>query len=160
MPFTPPTEAAFLYAGAGALVISLVVAAYTLYLALRLSRMTLGSGDSLERAIRSIASRTDSLEAFRAELEKYLSRSEVRLRRAIQGVATVRFNPFGGEGLGGNQSFATALLDEHGSGVVISTLYSRDRVSVFGKPIEKGVSSFELTAEEKQALKEARAKAS
>ena len=160
MPFTPPTEAAFLYAGAGALVISLLVAAYTLYLALRLSRMTLGSGDSLERAIRSIASRTDSLEAFRAELEKYLSRSEVRLRRAIQGVATVRFNPFGGEGLGGNQSFATALLDEHGSGVVISTLYSRDRVSVFGKPIEKGVSSFELTAEEKQALKEARAKAS
>ena len=67
----------------------------------------------------------------------------------------VRFNPFSGDGSGGNQSFAAAFLDEKGSGVVLSSLYARDRVGLYAKPIEKGASSFELTKEEKEALERA-----
>ncbi|NIT70429.1 DUF4446 family protein, partial [candidate division KSB1 bacterium] len=59
------------------------------------------------------------------------------------GVGTVRFNPF--KGTGGGQSFAAAFLSEHGNGVVISTLYSRERVSVFAKPIQSFASEYELT---------------
>lgn len=58
--------------------------------------------------------------------------------------------------MGSKQSFATALLNEHGDGVVISTLYSRERTSVFAKPIKKFDSEYELTPEETQALTEAR----
>jgi hypothetical protein len=35
---------------------------------------------------------------------------------------------------------------------VISSLYSRDRVSVFSKPLKKFESNFELTEEEKEVI--------
>ena len=77
---------------------------------------------------------------------------ENRLQRSIQAVETIRFNPFKGTGEGGNQSFATSFLSENGDGVVISSMYSRDRVSVFSKPLAKFVSSFELMEEEKEVI--------
>ena len=73
-----------------------------------------------------------------------------RLAKSIQKVHTVRFNPFRDQG--GNQSFATSFLDEQGSGVVISSLYSRDKVSVYAKPIVAGKSEYELSQEEREAI--------
>jgi hypothetical protein len=58
----------------------------------------------------------------------------------------VRFNPF--EDAGSNQSFAIGLLNEQGDGVVVSSLYARERMSVFAKPIQQHNSSHELTTEE------------
>jgi len=92
------------------------------------------------------------IEEFRRESEEYLSDLEQRVRRSSQAVETVRFNAFGGGGNGGNQSFATALLDEYGNGVVFSSIYSRERVSVFAKPIKKFTSEYELSEEENQAI--------
>lgn len=123
----------------------------------RLSRLMLGrTGASLEESIVTLTRRTRDLESFRTELEQYLKRAEARIASSIRGVGTVRFNPFKGDGSGGNQSFATALITEEGDGVVFSTLYSRERVSTYGKPIGKGTSEFELSEEEKEALRLAR----
>ncbi|MFA5736867.1 MAG: DUF4446 family protein [Candidatus Paceibacterota bacterium] len=73
-----------------------------------------------------------------------------RLAKAIQKVHVVRFNPFKDQG--GNQSFATSFLDEKGDGVVISSLYSRDKFSVYAKPINSGKSKYELSEEEREAI--------
>ncbi len=105
-------------------------------------------GDSLTHVSGSL----EELQKFRSELESYLATVEKRLRKSVQSVHTVRFNPFHGSGGGGNQSFATTLLTEEGDGVVISSLYSRDRVSVFGKPINKHGSDYELSDEERESL--------
>ncbi len=67
---------------------------------------------------------------------------------------TIRFNPFPDQG--SNQSFAVGMLDEDGDGVVFSSLYSRERMSIFAKPIKNGKSEYELTAEEKNVLDKAR----
>jgi len=77
---------------------------------------------------------------------------EKRLRKSVQSVHTVRFNPFKGTGGGGNQSFATSFLNEEGDGVVLSSIYSRDRVSIFAKPVKKHSSEYELSEEEKEAV--------
>ena len=62
-----------------------------------------------------------------------------------------------GDGSGGNQSFATGFLSEEKNGVIISSMYSRDHVSVFAKPIKNFISEQgELTAEEKDALNHAK----
>ena len=124
----------------------------------RLVRLTLGRGGTLEETLSVLGRDMKEMQTFRGELEKYLKLSESRLRGSVQGVGVVRFNPFEGQGQGGNQSAAVAFLDEKGSGVVFSTLYARDRVGVYAKPIENGTSTFELTAEERQALEIARAK--
>lgn len=125
-----------------------------IWLNLRINKLMLGrSGASLEESLLTLARRAKDLESFQTEAETYLKRAEVRMRTSMRGTATVRFNPFKGDGSGGNQSFSTAVISESGDGFVISTLYSRDRVSVFGKPLEKGTSSFDLTEEETEAVR-------
>lgn len=146
------------YAAVGALVLAIIALFLLLALRRRLARLALGRTGSFEESLAILSRDTKELQQFRTELEKYLKTAESRLRGAVQGVGTVRFNPFHGEGSGGNQSFALAILDEHHSGVVLSTLYARDRVGVYAKPVEAGRSTYELTAEESKALEEAKQK--
>ena len=113
------------------------------------------NGKSLEDTVLNLKSRLEKLEGEKLEIEKYLATAEKRLKRSIQGVETVRFNPWKGTGSGGNQSFATAMINEDGNGVVISSIYSRERVSVYAKPILENSSPYELSGEEKEAVKKA-----
>ena len=109
-------------------------------------------GKSLEDAIISAHNNLEKLNEFQKEAISHFVNVEKRLNRSIQAVKTIRFNPFKGTGEGGNQSFSTSFVSEDGDGVVISSLYSRDRVSVFSKPLDKFGSSFELTEEEKEVV--------
>ncbi|MBU1246422.1 DUF4446 family protein [Patescibacteria group bacterium] len=81
-----------------------------------------------------------------------LNHVNAQLKTSIRGVGMIRFNPFKGTGVGGNQSFALAFLDNNQNGIILSSLYGRDRFSAFAKPITQGTSTFELTKEESQAL--------
>ena len=76
------------------------------------------------------------------------------LEKSIQKVGIVRFNPFGDTG--GNQSFSLSLLDQQDSGLIISSLYTREGVRVFLKPVKKGVSEYNLSKEEQEAIKKAK----
>jgi len=145
------------YMAAGALLIALIAIAYTFALKVRFKRLALGRAGSLEESIGILTRETREFAAFRAELEKYLKLAESRLRGSVQGVGIVRFNPFSGDGSGGTQSFAVALLDERGTGVVMSSLYARDRSSVYAKPVEQWTSSYELSQEERAAIEKAKA---
>lgn len=143
------------YIALGALVISLIAVALLLAVRRRFMRLALGRSGSIEESIAILLRDTKELQKFRGELEKYLKNAELRLRTSVQGVGVVRFNAFAGNGAGGNQSFSAAFLDEELSGVVLSTLYSRNHVGVYAKPVEKGNSTFELTTEERDAIAKA-----
>lgn len=71
----------------------------------------------------------------------------------IQKVGIVRFNPF--RDTGGDQSFAIALLNYYNNGLVVSSLFSREGTRVYTKPIKKGQSEYNLSEEEKEAIKKA-----
>ena len=122
----------------------------------RLSRLTLGRNGSIEEAIAVLGREMREMHEFKGEVERYLKLVEARLRGSVSGVGLVRFNPFAADGQGGNQSFAAAFLDEEGSGVVLSTLYARNHVGVYAKPLVQGASTYELSHEEKQAIAEAK----
>jgi len=107
---------------------------------------------TLEDSIVHAHENLDKLNEFQKESISYFMNIEKRLNRSIQAVETIRFNPFKGTGEGGSQSFSTSFLSENGDGVVLSSLYSRDRVSVFSKPLAKFNSTFELTDEEKEVI--------
>ena len=72
---------------------------------------------------------------------------------ALQHVGVVRFNPY--HDTGGDYSFAVALLDATGTGVVLTGLYHRDRCRVYAKPVSRWQSGYELIDEERQAIAEA-----
>lgn len=72
--------------------------------------------------------------------------------RGYHKLAMVRFNPF--KDVGGDQSFALAILDGKDNGVTISSLYTRQGAQVYCKSIIAGKSEkHPLTKEEEQAIK-------
>jgi hypothetical protein len=112
--------------------------------------MTGTSGGNLEAmlndhiaGVRETAARVEAVDQLTRRLEKaaYFS---------LQHLGVVRYNPF--HDTGGDQSFAIALVDGHGSGVVLSSLHARDVTRVYAKPLQKWESTYSLTDEEKQAI--------
>lgn len=151
IPLNPTTV---LYVSIGLIVI---LAIWIIRLEFRLKKLLSGKdGKSLEDTIVSLKTDIGELGHFRDESIEYLKLIETRLKRSVQAVETIRFNPFKGTGSGGNQSFSTTLLNERGDGVVISSLYSRDHVSIFSKPVKKFSSEFEMSLEEKNVVREAK----
>ncbi len=136
------------------LVAVIALIAIVVHLHLKLKKFLIGGSTNLDESITSVNSSLLELKKFQTEMENYLLTVEKRLKKSVQAVHTVRFNPFKGTGSGGNQSFATAFLNEEKDGVIISSLYSREHVSVYSKPIKKGVSEFELSEEEMGVLNE------
>jgi len=118
----------------------------------RFAGLTRGAeGQSLEDILDA---HLDKVYAVGRDLDELSARSavlEATQRKAFQRVGLVRYNPF--EDTGGNQSFALALLDQHGDGFVISSLHARAATRVYGKAITRGASESNLSAEEDEALK-------
>jgi len=73
--------------------------------------------------------------------------------RSIHRVGVVRFNPF--NEMGGNQSFAIALLNDSGDGVTISSLFGREGTRIYAKGIKNKESEYKLSDEEKEAINKA-----
>jgi hypothetical protein len=131
----------------------LVLLVWILRLEIKIKKLLFGKDSkSLEDSIVSNHKNLEQLNNFQKEAMNHFVNIEKRLRRSVQAVSTLRFNPFKGNGEGGSQSFATSFVSENGDGVVISSLYSRDRVSIFSKPLSKFESQFETTTEEKEVI--------
>jgi hypothetical protein len=121
----------------------------------RLKRFFLGKkAKDLEDTIVHLENQIMILEKAKTTTENELSRINSKLRKSVRGLETIRFNPFPDQG--SNQSFAIGILNEDGDGVVMSSLYSRERMSVFAKPVKGGKSEYDLTGEEKEVLKKAK----
>ena len=124
----------------------------------QLRALTVGAGPGADHASLGelISRQGNRLEATRTEVEKLraavvsLDRS---VARSVQYIGLVRYNPF--EDAGGDQSFALALLDRQGDGVVISSLHGRTATRFYAKSVKGGASALSLSNEEAKALKQA-----
>ena len=74
-----------------------------------------------------------------------------RMAGAVQHVGVVRFDAF--RDLGGLMSFAIAMLDDRGNGLVISSIYGRAESRTYAKPVVERSSSYELSPEEREAIR-------
>ena len=138
-------------------IISIVLLIVIIMMHLKLKKFLVGvDSNHIGDSLTSVSSDLGELQSFKKELESYLSTVEKRLKKSVQSVHTVRFNPFKGNGAGGNQSFATAFLTEDGDGAIVSSLYSREHVSIFSKPVKNFSSEYELSDEEREALEKAK----
>lgn len=109
--------------------------------------------EDLEGVISEILRRERKTEIDLQKIFKKLKTLDEIALKSIQKVGIVRFNPF--EGIGGNQSFSIALLDQKDAGVVISSYHSKDTTRVYAKPIKNGESEYPLSKEEEEAIKQA-----
>lgn len=155
------TERFLLYlAGSTGFLFCLIVV-FIAYLHRRIEKLLGGThAKNIEESLALIRRDLDAMMKFKEESTRYLRIMEERVRRSTQAVETIRFNPFKGTGDGGNQSFSTAILNENGDGVILSSLYSRERVSIFSKPVVAFTPQYELSEEEQETLKKAKEKLS
>jgi Protein of unknown function (DUF4446) len=138
-----------------------LVAALALALTLRRTRIAQrrvlgGHGDRdliahaavLEEAFHALR---EYVEEVGARLDARLSRAERRLDGAVTHHALVRFDAY--NEMSGQQSLSIALLDEHRSGIVISSIHHRDQARMYAKQIRAGQSELRLSPEEEEALR-------
>src|SRR3989344_5577586 len=117
----------------------------------RLRRFFVGKkAKDLEDTIITLENEIAKLNKVVENIQKNIVIINTKLKKSIRGLEVKRFNPFPDQG--SNQSFTIGMLNEEGDGVVVSSLYSRERMSVFAKPIKNGKSEYELTTEEKESL--------
>ncbi|MGH2461346.1 MAG: DUF4446 family protein [Chloroflexota bacterium] len=105
--------------------------------------------DALTRYVERLDATTGQVEA----LDKLCHSIDANVGHAIQRIGVVRFNPFADTG--SDQSFAVALLDLNGTGIVFSSLFSRTSTRIFAKPVVDGKSTHALTEEEQEAIEQA-----
>ncbi len=142
-----------IFAILGLFVLLLIV--LVIRLEVRFKRLLMGTGaKDLEGVMNTLGHHVDNLQKTQIEINKHLEVVDKRLAKSVRNIETIRFNPF--PDAGSNQSFAIAMLNDEGDGVVISSLYARDRMSVFAKEIKKGASVQELSEEESDVLKKAK----
>lgn len=146
------TISILVYILSGIILILLAWIAFTEY---RFKRFFAGTkAKNLEEVMVTIGKQMSDLKETQIEINKHLVIVDEKLSKSIRKVETIRFNPF--LDAGGNQSFAISFVNNEGNGVIISSLYARDRMSIFAKPIDSWTSKFELSAEEKEVLEKSK----
>ena len=134
--------------------VEIVLATLIFVLRKNIKNIFRGENLDIEKVLAELRSGQDSSGKFMSELQSRILNLENALPKNIRKVGLIRYNPF--SDAGGDQSFALALLNDNKDGVIISSLYGREINKVYAKPIQNGGSTYQLTAEEKQAIENAK----
>lgn len=100
--------------------------------------------------------RIESVEEVKEISEKAIKeceRLEIKMEECIQKVAIMRYKAF--EDVGSDLSFSIALLDDKNDGVILTGIYGRQESTTYAKPVDKGISRYDLSEEELYVLNEA-----
>jgi HAMP domain-containing protein len=116
------------------------------------------AGDGDQRTLAEHATDLERrLAALGQEVERSVSGLETRdadldqrLGGAITQFSVVRYDAMGE--MTGHQSSSIALLDSHGTGMVLSSILHREQARLYVKPVIAGRSEFDLSPEEREAL--------
>lgn len=111
------------------------------------------TGRDFESMLLQHIEETHAVAAENRDLQADNRRISALLDRAVTRVGVVRFRAF--EDMGSDLSYAVALLDAHNDGVVLSSIFGREDSRSYVKPIEAGKSTYILTAEEDEAIRQA-----
>ena len=145
----------------GLVVVVLGLAGWLVFLQIRLTRLIRKygrlmagiEGKNLEAILNQHIDEMRSYTQTVSELKTQTRQIERTLKHTVQWMGLIRYNPF--RDTGGNQSFAWAVVDGQGNGIVVSSLHSREGTRIYAKPLNKWESPHSLTDEEKQAIERA-----
>jgi hypothetical protein len=87
------------------------------------------------------------------QVQSRLEADEGRIARGISRTAVIRYDAY--NEMSGRQSSSMALLDEQGTGVVLSSILHRDQARLYVKGIREGTAELELSPEENEAVRTA-----
>lgn len=112
------------------------------------------NGANLETTLAALTDNVANIEQTLEAHKEGLEYIDARVKRSIRGYSLVRYDAY--DNAGGEQSFASGLLDEYGDGYILSVITNRNHVGVYAKKIAAGKAETSLTAEEQDALTQAK----
>jgi hypothetical protein len=113
-----------------------------------------GAADRLGELTRAAAAHRTALDGLSGRLAALQALSKSDLSR----VGFVRYDAFTDNEAG--LSYALALLNRNGDGVVLTSIYSRTDTRTYGKPVESFKPTVHASTEELEAIERARPPAS
>ena len=108
-----------------------------------------------DEAVGALLARIERLDKAVRTLHATDKRQQHQIEAGVRRVALIRYDAF--EDVGGQLSFSAALLDEHGSGLVLTSINGRQETRVYAKPVVEGTSTYNLSLEEEEAIRRAMA---
>jgi hypothetical protein len=109
--------------------------------------------DTLRGVLQGQANQIKRLEEAVRTLNRVDKKQDVQIRGSIRNVALLRYDAF--EDVGGRLSFSMALLDDEGTGAVLTSINGRQETRVYAKPVTQGRSTHNLSVEEDEAIRQA-----
>lgn len=103
-----------------------------------------------------IISKLDEVDKAAIKADEAIKQCEVikeEIKGCVNKVAIMRYKAFAD--VGSDLSFSIAILDSYNDGVLITGIYSRQDSITYAKPVDKGISRYELSEEESYVLNEA-----
>lgn len=138
--------------GVVALVVAVLV--FVSFTAVRRRIVTIQRRGQEETILEAVSEQIEEVRALRGDI-RHLSADVQTLsdafRGTIQRFAVYRFDAF--EDMGGQLSFAAALLNDYGDGLVISCINGRREARTYAKPVAKSQSAYNLSPEEQEAIR-------
>ena len=103
-----------------------------------------------------IISKIDDVDKALSKANEAINQCNVikeEIKGCVNKVAIMRYKAFAD--VGSDLSFSIAILDSFNDGVIITGIYSRQDSITYAKPVDKGISRYELSEEETYVLNEA-----
>ena len=152
-------NAAFIIMGIAAVAILELILIIILFTKLsgvknKFKKMMRGANNkNLEGMLEEYLQNVEKIELDSSDAVSKFNKLDENLKNCIQKVGIVRYKAF--EDVGSDLSFSIALLDEKNDGVMLTGIYGRMESTTYAKPIDKGISRYDLSEEELQALNKA-----
>lgn len=143
-------------AGLGAIALAVGISAHRKLAMARRSMAVLQGTAKGKTMLDAVATYGQDLQLFEEGLNKIIERQDeimLNLSSSIRNISVVRYDAF--EDMGGRLSFSAALVDDHGSGLVLSAISGRMEARAYAKIVEDGESEMGLSPEERKAIDEA-----
>lgn len=108
---------------------------------------------NLEELVMTYLDKVDESNRISQGTKDLYEEMDRRLKGCIQRTSIIRYKAF--EDVGSDLSFSIALLDDNSDGVIITGIYGRNDSTTYAKPIDKGISRYDLSEEEQHVLRDA-----
>lgn len=123
---------------------------------MRRSLLLLQGKEGTQSLLDVVADYVGRVEGFERRLKAQAKSQEELfslLGHSARNLGVVRYDAF--DDMGGRMSFSAAWLDDHGNGIVITSINARAESRAYAKPIRGGTSEHNLSPEEQHAIADA-----
>jgi len=107
---------------------------------------------NLEELVTNYLDKVDEVKKQSDFMKEKYEDIDKRTKGCLQKLSMIRYRAF--DNVGSDLSYSIALLNHDNDGVVLTSIYGRNESTTYAKPIDKGISRYELSEEEEQVLKD------